>query len=706
MNQQIKITVKGKIASTDFSEVVTFNSVYALKFELDEEWDEFPSRVAVVKWAGGAKEKLFSGTECVMPQIDSEDAEQVLIGVYSIKEDKRLASSFVALRCEPGTGDALQPKPVQTLHDQVLALLNEEHKTLDNPLVIGEKSYNGSESVTVTADDLGLSDVATSGSYNDLTDKPVIDVPVTSVNGKTGEVTVTADDLGLSDVATSGSYNDLTDKPEISEAPVTSVNGKTGDVTVSKYDLSLAEVAISGSYTDLKDKPEIVYPVTSVNGETGEVKVDANSLGLAAVATSGKYTDLQDIPESGVISVNGQTGEVNVTPELLGLGKLAKLNSVDELTIDKDSIMNHHLYIRCVTSEKISGGAIDTRTLADKNVTAIKLADDVLKAGTGASVSRDDDGAYTVGLDTSQVVTSLNGQTGDVTVDPETMGLSQVAFSGKFSDLIDVPESGVVSVNGQAGEVTVDADSLGLAQVAKSGNFSDLIGVPESTVFSVNGQTGEVNITPESLELGKLAKLNSVDELTIDSDSIMNHHLYIRCVTSEKISGGAIDTRTLADKNVTGIKIADEAIKAGDGITVNREEDGNFTVGVQADGFVRSLNGQTGNVEISKESLGLTHVTSERQMPLAADTRKGADFNTLFPNGFYHIEGTESDPCSNNPVSSKNTGYNDCSWFLLVMANNDNSSAVQVAFSARGDFAMRMRGFADGQWSKWSNIPA
>lgn len=67
-----------------------------------------------------------------------------------------------------------------------------------------------------------VSKVATSGNYNDLSNKPA-----------------------LATVATSGSYNDLSNKPTIPD-----VSGK-----VDKS--ALATVATSGSYDDLKDKPTI-----------------------------------------------------------------------------------------------------------------------------------------------------------------------------------------------------------------------------------------------------------------------------------------------------------------------------------------------------------------------------------------------------------------------------------------------------------------
>lgn len=57
----------------------------------------------------------------------------------------------------------------------------------------------------------GLSDVAISGSYNDLTDTPNLSIVATS--GSYNDLT---DTPTLSIVATSGSYNDLTDQPDLS----------------------------------------------------------------------------------------------------------------------------------------------------------------------------------------------------------------------------------------------------------------------------------------------------------------------------------------------------------------------------------------------------------------------------------------------------------------------------------------------------------
>lgn len=126
----------------------------------------------------------------------------------------------------------------------------------------------------------GLADVATSGSYNDLSDKPTIPNAYTHPN--THPATMIT---GLADVATSGDYDDLTNKPTIPAAythptshPATMITG-------------LAGVATSGSYNDLSDKPTIPSAYTHPTSHPASMIT-----GLATVATSGSYDDLTDKP--------------------------------------------------------------------------------------------------------------------------------------------------------------------------------------------------------------------------------------------------------------------------------------------------------------------------------------------------------------------------------------------------------------------------
>lgn len=516
--KQINITVKDKIAETDFAEVVSFNGVYTLKFAFDEEWDDYSARVAVVKWDDGAREKLFMGTECEMPTVESDSAAFILIGVYSIKNGKRIASSFVRIRCEAGTGGFPQPKPVLSLHDQVLDLINEDHNVLDNALEIGDKTYNGSESVKVTAEDFGLAEVATSGSYNDL-----------------------------------------------------------------------------------KDKPSFTSAVTSVNGQTGAVTLDKDTLGLGALA-----------------------GKDTVSSEDIGTS----------------AVLGYAIARRVIGSDHIAVDGVREDNIKDGVVTASKLAADVVKAGTGASVTRESGGAYTVAVSKADLVTSVNGKKGDVTIDADTMGLADVAFSGQFSDLVGAPESGVFSVNGQTGAVTIDKDSLGL---------------------------------------GALAMKDTVTSDDIGSGAVLGYAIGRKAVGANNLALNAVTADAIKDGAVTGAKLAEGAITAGTGVSVSRDG-GAFKVSVETTDLIPSVAGQP------------------------EDTRKGANYDTIFTGGFYFIEGVSGSPCTNAPSSVENTSPSNCSWFLLVISATDNSASVQVAFSARGDNAVRVRTYKSGAWGSWENI--
>lgn len=86
---------------------------------------------------------------------------------------------------------------------------------------------------------------------------------VTSVNGKTGAVTLTASDItGFATVATSGNYNDLSNKPTPYSLPIATTSTLGGVILTSTAQTAgnlssgkLATVATTGSYNDLLNLP-------------------------------------------------------------------------------------------------------------------------------------------------------------------------------------------------------------------------------------------------------------------------------------------------------------------------------------------------------------------------------------------------------------------------------------------------------------------
>ena len=86
-----------------------------------------------------------------------------------------------------------------------------------------------------------------------------------SIEGKAADAKAVGDVIArFAPVATSGSYNDLTNKPSIPDPQVNSDWNATSGVAKILNKPTLAAVATSGSYTDLTDKPTIptVYNAT------------------------------------------------------------------------------------------------------------------------------------------------------------------------------------------------------------------------------------------------------------------------------------------------------------------------------------------------------------------------------------------------------------------------------------------------------------
>lgn len=169
----------------------------------------------------------------------------------------------------------------------------------------------------------GLSDVASSGSYTDLTNKPTIPDSTSDLTNDSGFITssaISGKEDTSNKVASWSSTTTDTHYPSEKlvksslDNKVDKVSGKS--LSTNDYDNTaknkvdnLATVATSGSYNDLSNKPTIPTVVDTVadgnsNAVTSNAVYDAlalkaDSSGLSSVATSGSYNDLTDKPSLG-----------------------------------------------------------------------------------------------------------------------------------------------------------------------------------------------------------------------------------------------------------------------------------------------------------------------------------------------------------------------------------------------------------------------
>ena len=127
-----------------------------------------------------------------------------------------------------------------------------------------------------------LATVATSGSYNDLSNKPTI--PAAQVNSDWNASSGVAQILNkptLAAVATSGDYNDLSNKPTIPAAQVNSDWNAASGVAQILNKPSLATVATSGSYNDLANKPTIpTFTLTTTDPGEGSTLAANTFIGV------------------------------------------------------------------------------------------------------------------------------------------------------------------------------------------------------------------------------------------------------------------------------------------------------------------------------------------------------------------------------------------------------------------------------------------
>lgn len=232
-------------------------------------------------------------------------------------------------------------------------------------------------------DHLALSEVASSGDYNDLINKPAsISVPTktTELTNDSGFITVASvpaqvnsdwnstsgksqilnkpilfsgsyADLTGKPTLFSGSYSDLTNKPTLFDGTYASLTGKPTTFTPAAHTHSISDVTglqtsldsklgigATIPYSSLTGAPNI--PAAQVNSDwtavTGVSQV-LNKPILATVATSGSYADLTNKPvipsvNYPVTSVNSKVGAVVLTNADVGAASSVHNHAISDVS--------------------------------------------------------------------------------------------------------------------------------------------------------------------------------------------------------------------------------------------------------------------------------------------------------------------------------------------------------------------------------------
>lgn len=194
--------------------------------------------------------------------------------------------------------------------------------------------WNKLKNTFVKAED--LSSVATSGSYNDLSNKPSIPTVPTNVSSFTNDagyltshqdISGKANSADLATVATSGSYNDLSNKPTIPTVPssVSSFTNDAGYVTSSDIDTAVSTAISSlGSVLQFKGTKSSQSAITGLtSASVGDVWINS--------ADNTEYVCITAV--SGTANANAWE-KLGPTVDLSGYVQSSDLTAVTNAEID------------------------------------------------------------------------------------------------------------------------------------------------------------------------------------------------------------------------------------------------------------------------------------------------------------------------------------------------------------------------------------
>lgn len=331
-----------------------------------------------------------------------------------------------------------------------------------------------------------------------------------------------ADLTGLATVATTGSYNDLTNKPSIPSAyslPDATTTTKGGVIVGSGLSVSTGTVSAN---------------VTSVAGRTGAVTIastDVSGLGSLATQSSVAYSSLAGVPSTFTPSAHVHSA-ADITSGTLSDSRLSAnvpllvsgLLPSTVLPSYVDDVLEY-----AATSNFPATGETGKIYVATSTNKIYRWSGSVYveispSPGSTDSVSEGSVNLYftTARAAAAAPVQSVAGRTGAVTISAsDVSGLASVATSGSYADLTNTPTipsaytlptasastlggvrigsgisidgSGVISASG-SGYTLPAATTSTLGGVIVGSGLSVLSGTISANVTSVAGRTGAVTI--------------------------------------------------------------------------------------------------------------------------------------------------------------------------------------------------------------------
>ena len=384
-----------------------------------------------------------------------------------------------------------------------------------------------------------LAEVAFTGDYDDLENRPTIPAPQVQADyaqGSPSAVDYIKNKPNLSPVATSGSYNDLSDTPNIPPAQVNSDwNANAGvseilnkpdipgmaqttadalcelkaNIEAVEADIPPAQVQADYAQSDpnavdfIRNKPDLSLKEDKSNKATDTIDPTSTTEYPSSKAMA-NYTDTAIATNSGkYISDNGSP--------FTSAGDLPTDSSVSNN--DYAVVLTGGIYYRykaTVIGSAVSWAmeyAINTNAFTpaqqaaiDSTITAVKVGNyDAHLANTTVHVTQTNKDTWNAKQNAiSDLGTIRSGaQAGSTAVQPPTLAEKAEVTAAALCEL----KENVQGVEGDIPDVTVYAKIADLAAVAFSGDYDDLIDKPDLSVFARSADLATVATTGSYTDL-------------------------------------------------------------------------------------------------------------------------------------------------------------------------------------------------------------
>jgi len=442
--------------------------------------------------------------------------------LVALNNDGTLKAEDIIL-AKANSGDVVHNSGVETVSGVKTFLSTPIVPSPSAPMHAVNKTY-ADTALAAKANTNDLADVATSGSFLDLTDVPA--GQDTSLNVlTTGTQTISGAKNFTGGLEISGQAAVATNDARLSNTRTPTDNTVT---TAKVVDAAITNVKLSAAIQATLAKADSALQteqVSSVAGKTGVVTLVRGDVGLGNVDNTTDSAKPVSVATQSALDTKANTAD---------LSTVATTGSYNNLT-DKPSIPDNSTVVQLAGAQTVTGaknftGGLDisgqavvatndarlsnTRTPTDNTVTAVKVVDGAvtklkLSAAVQATLDKADSALQ------SEQVTSVAGKTGAVTLNKGDVGLGDIDNTADSAKPVSIATQTALDLK---------ANTSSLAQVATTGSYSNLLDKP--TIPTAGTATGTYAAGDDSRINGAVQKsvvIAKGDLLVATGSGTVNH---------------------------------------------------------------------------------------------------------------------------------------------------------------------------------------